>query len=146
MKHLVTFVVTCGYIGKIPLMPGTLGTLAAAALVFFFPYTSLVLILFIVSTILGLVWAKQAIELLEGDDPPSFVLDEFAGMMLALLFLPLSLEVILTAFILFRFFDIVKPLGIRALDEMEHPTSVMWDDLLAGAYTNILLQIATRVF
>jgi phosphatidylglycerophosphatase A len=51
----------------------------------------------------------------------------------------------LAGFILFRFFDMVKPLGIRKLEDLPGGTGVMLDDVLAGVYGNIILQIAVLV-
>jgi phosphatidylglycerophosphatase A len=56
------------------------------------------------------------------------------------LFVPAQVKYIIAAFILFRFFDIVKPLFIRRLEKLPGGWGVMADDLLAGIYTNIILQ------
>jgi phosphatidylglycerophosphatase A len=62
-------------------------------------------------------------------------------MTLALVFIPLTPASILLAFLFFRFFDILKPLGIGRLDAMKHPSGIMWDDLLAGLYSNLGLRL-----
>ena len=75
-----------------------------------------------------------------GKDPKQTVIDEMIGLSIAVLGLPLSWPYLLGAFILFRFFDIAKPLGIRQLEEAPKGWGVMLDDVLAGVYANICLQ------
>jgi phosphatidylglycerophosphatase A len=62
-------------------------------------------------------------------------------MCISLLFLPVSLPVVFAALVLFRFFDIAKPLYIRKLESLPAGYGVMADDVLAGIYSNILLQV-----
>ncbi|HMH34477.1 MAG TPA: phosphatidylglycerophosphatase A, partial [Puia sp.] len=83
-----------------------------------------------------------------GKDNQRIVIDEWAGMCVALLWIPLFPRYILPAFLLFRFFDIVKPLFIKKLEQLPGGWGVMFDDLLAGLYTNLLLQlvVATNFF
>jgi phosphatidylglycerophosphatase A len=79
-------------------------------------------------------------------DPKEFVLDEVCGMALSVLWLPKTALIYTSAFILFRFFDIWKPWPISRLQEMKHPFSIMNDDIAAGFFANIILQIITKVF
>jgi phosphatidylglycerophosphatase A len=141
----VEFFVTVGYVGRSPYASGTAGTFVAAVMISLLPGTAAVLPLFMISTLLGLFLCRPAIEILGSKDPQAFVLDEFAGFALAVLFLPKTWPVMIAAFALFRFFDTLKPLGIRKLDQLNHPTSIMWDDLLAGLYTNLILQTILRL-
>ncbi|KAF5032078.1 Phosphatidylglycerophosphatase A [anaerobic digester metagenome] len=67
------------------------------------------------------------------------VIDEVVGVWLAALALPIRWQYYLAALVLFRFFDIVKPLYIRKIDAMTGHWSVMLDDVVAGAYAAILL-------
>ena len=146
MKRLTVFLATVAYVGRIPQGAGTAGSAVAAGLALWAGRPECVLYLFIISTFIGLAICRPSVQLLGSKDPQAFVLDEFAGMLTALLFLPIRWEVVLAAFILFRFFDIVKPLGIRRLDRWDHPMSIMADDLLAGIYTNLILQVGVRLF
>ena len=86
-------------------------------------------------------WSATEVESIWGKDSYRVVIDEVAGMAIGLLFVPVQLKYIATAFILFRFFDIVKPLFIRNLEKLPKGWGVMADDLLAGLYTNIIMQI-----
>jgi len=61
-------------------------------------------------------------------------------MCISLLFLPVNLKYVLCGLVLFRFFDIVKPLFIRKMEALPSGWGIMFDDILAGIYTNILLQ------
>ncbi|WP_374166716.1 phosphatidylglycerophosphatase A [Arcticibacter sp. MXS-1] len=77
-----------------------------------------------------------------GKDNYRVVIDEIAGMWISVLFLPVKVPYVIAGFILFRFFDIVKPLFIRRMERLPGGVGVMMDDVLAAIYTNILLQIA----
>ena len=86
------------------------------------------------------VWSSSVMERFWGKDPSKVVIDEVAGMCVSLLVLPVNVKYLLAAFILFRFFDILKPLYIRKTEDFPRGWGIMLDDVLAGIYTNILLQ------
>ncbi len=85
-------------------------------------------------------------------DPQQVNLDEVAGQSLALLLMPISIAshtsrlwvVVLTAFVAFRFFDILKPPPIRRLEKLPHGWGILMDDLLAGVFANIAAQVLLR--
>ena len=91
-------------------------------------------------TVLG-VWSANEVEPHWGKDDKKVVIDEVAGMMISLLFIPVTLSSLAVGLVLFRFFDIVKPLYIRRLEKVRGGLGVMLDDVVAGVYANILLQI-----
>jgi phosphatidylglycerophosphatase A len=91
-------------------------------------------------TALG-VWVGNKVEPEWGKDSYRVVIDEVAGMFISVLFIPLDWKWLLAGFILFRFFDIAKPLYIRRLEAFKGGWGVMLDDVLAGVYANIVLQI-----
>lgn len=101
------------------------------------PYAILLTVLV---TALG-VWSGNMVEPLWGKDHGRVVIDELAGMFISLLFIPVTIPYILIGFILFRFFDILKPLLIRRLEAWPGGWGVMADDVLAGVYANIVLQV-----
>jgi phosphatidylglycerophosphatase A len=74
-------------------------------------------------------------------DPSHIVIDEFAGLWLSLLIIPVTILNAILGFIFFRFFDIAKPFGIRKMERLKKGKGIMADDLLAGLYSNILLQL-----
>jgi len=97
----------------------------------------------ILITALG-IWSGNVVEAIWGKDHNRVVIDEVAGMCITLLWIPVTPLNILLGLILFRFFDIVKPLFIRKLEDLPGGWGVMFDDVLAGVYANILLQLIVR--
>jgi len=81
-----------------------------------------------------------------GRDPGRVVIDEVAGQMLALAFLPVTPGVLAAGFVLFRILDVLKPFPARRLEDLPGGSGIMADDLAAAAYANLLLQISIRVF
>jgi phosphatidylglycerophosphatase A len=76
-----------------------------------------------------------------GKDNYRIVIDEAAGMCIGLCFIPVRWPYVLSGLVLFRLFDIIKPLYIRRMEQFRGGWGVMMDDVLAGLYTNLLLQI-----
>jgi len=141
-------IATLGFTGYIPYAPGTFGTLIG--LIFFMllkPSLSLHLIILFITISLGIYASSAAEKILNEKDSPKIVIDEFSGFLVSVLFLPFTPNLVLSAFLLFRFFDIIKPLGIRKLEKtLSNGAGIMADDILAGIYTNIILQIWIRIF
>ena len=82
------------------------------------------------------------IEKNDGTDPGHIVIDEIAGQWLTFLFIGhLSVVIVLAGFILFRLFDILKPLGINKIQELKGGWGVMLDDVLAAIYANTILHL-----
>jgi len=74
-------------------------------------------------------------------DPGFVVIDEVAGQMIALIAVPVHWKYLVAGFILFRSFDIVKPFPLRRLESLPGGTGIMMDDVGAGLYALVLLQI-----
>jgi phosphatidylglycerophosphatase A len=130
-----------GYIGK---GAGTYASVFTCFLWYFLlangyemKFAPLIVTLFL--TVIGIISANK-VEILWGKDHNRVVIDEVAGMCISLLFIPLSIKYVIAGLILFRFFDIVKPLGVRQLEKWPGGWGVMADDVLAGIYANIILQ------
>jgi phosphatidylglycerophosphatase A len=87
------------------------------------------------------IWSAGKMEEKWGKDSYRVVLDEVAGMWCTLLFVPFRWEYILAGLVLFRFFDIVKPLYIRRTEAWKKGWGVMMDDVAAGICSNLLLQL-----
>ncbi len=97
------------------------------------------LFLTVIITLIG-IYVGNKVESDWGKDSYRVVIDEVAGMMVTMLFLPQRLDLLIAGLVLFRFFDIVKPLYIRRMEALPGGTGVMMDDVLAGVYGNIILQ------
>jgi phosphatidylglycerophosphatase A len=91
------------------------------------------------------IWAGTRTEELSGrKDPGKIVVDEVAGQLIALfplVFVKWSMITVMVSFILFRFFDIVKPYPANRLQELKGGAGVMFDDLVAGAYAAIIVGV-----
>jgi phosphatidylglycerophosphatase A len=93
------------------------------------------------------IWASHRVEvLLERKDPGVIVIDEVAGMIVAVLLLPRTLGVLVCAFLLFRLFDIWKPFPAREAQALRGGIGVVVDDLIAGVYALVLLMGARMLF
>lgn len=134
----------------LPFAPGTEGSLVSWLLglvAFFWVGPWMLTALMLCSLIAGwwsAIWFVREI----GDDPSEFVMDEWAGQLIALhiLFIVppltdplLTIGIIVGAFVIFRVFDILKPLGIRHAEKIGGTTGIMIDDIIAGFYTFITL-------
>jgi phosphatidylglycerophosphatase A len=132
-----------GGIGFVPRGPATAGTLAGAAAFFVLrPKPATQIALFVASATLGQIYAAP----LAGSgvrDPQYIVIDEVAGVWLALLGLPPTAITCGSGAVLFRALDKLKPGPIGAIDRRGGRWSVMGDDLAAGLLTNLLLRVGT---
>lgn len=87
------------------------------------------------------IWSSGVVETSWGKDSSRIVIDEVAGMCTSLLFVPVTVKYLVTGLVLFRFFDIVKPFLVSKAESLPHGWGVMMDDVLAGVYTNLVLQL-----
>ena len=93
------------------------------------------------------LWASHRVETVLGrKDPGVIVIDEVAGMMVAVLLLPRTLGVLVCAFLLFRLFDIWKPFPAREAQALRGGFGVVVDDLIAGVYALVLIMGARMLF
>jgi len=143
MKVILKYIATLGPIGFIPFAPGTFGSLAGLICLWFFPLShQRHLLLILAGSILGSIAATSAERQLGQKDSGKIIIDEFIGIYIAAFFVPHTIGQLAAAFLLFRFFDIFKPLMIRNLEKaLKNGTGVMADDILAGIYANAVLQI-----
>ncbi len=132
-------------LGYAPKGPGTFGTLGGVIFLgillhFNIPLSQPVLLgLIIITFVLGIISTDKLIPQW-GEDPQRVVMDELNGYLITMIMVPLSWTTILLGFVLFRFFDILKPLGIRAIDtKVKGGLGVMLDDVLAGIYALICM-------
>ena len=138
--------------GYAPLAPGTAGSILGILLFYLFNYALnsfnielwLILSLNLFAIIFVLVFGVYSIKKVHSiweHDASKIVIDEIVGVWIAVFAMPFQWQYYLYALLLFRFFDITKPLYIRRLDNMGGDWSVMLDDVLAGIYSLIVLQV-----
>jgi len=138
------FLATGFYIGKIPLAPGTFGSLIGLPLCFLLAEIQLSAAIIAVLLIIALaIWISNVAErTLERKDPGCIVIDEIAGMVVTLIGLPFNLTTAAIGFILFRILDILKPFPIRILDKrLPGGLGIVADDVVAGIFSNALIRI-----
>ncbi len=146
-NFLVKTVSSFFFIGYLPLIPGTFGSLAGAGLFYLLKASnSPAYFLFILCIVaLGLLTGGRMERLSGKKDPGCIVIDEVAGMLIALSFMPLDLKIIFLGFLIFRILDTLKPYPAGRLQHLRGSVGVMADDLIAGIYTNIVLQAILKL-
>lgn len=146
-KPLIPVILATGFgSGYCPVAPGTAGALLATVIwlaytLFLPPTTCIVLtvVLTLLFTVLG-VWATNKVIPFWGEDPRRVVVDEMVGVWIPLIAAPAgNLWYALASFVLFRFFDIAKPLGVRQMERFPGGFGVMADDILAGIYSLFII-------
>jgi len=150
VDYLALAIATCG-VGYLPLMPGTFGSLVGVGIFLLLSRTAVGLVVAILAFTFAGIWAASRTEELAGrKDPGKVVVDEVAGQMIATLplafFTTWSMTAVMVSFILFRFFDIVKPYPANRFERFKGGLGIMCDDLVAGVYAAVILTILIRVF
>jgi phosphatidylglycerophosphatase A len=133
VKRPVVWLATLGPAGWAPLLPATVGS-ALVTLVGWFippPPLAIALVLLAVGTAIA-IWAAGEAEKELGHDAGPIVIDEAVGQSLALLFVPHTWIAFAAAFVLFRIFDVWKPLGAREAQALPGGIGVVIDDIIAG--------------
>jgi phosphatidylglycerophosphatase A len=132
-------------VGRFPVAPGTFGSLPGLLVAWALwkaGGTWAVVVGAAVVAAVGSWAAGRAARLWGAEDPGAVVVDEVAGQMVALFFLPPSPAVLAAAFLLFRAMDILKPWPASKLERLPGGSGIMADDLAAGAIANLVLQLA----
>ncbi len=143
MQRLGLFIATCGYLGYVPIAPGTFGSAAGLAVFYAVRSTgsisveiAAIVILFAIG-----VWAGTAAEHhFGGIDPGAVVLDEVVGMLVTLALLPVNPAGAFTGFLVFRVLDVVKPWPSAQFERLPGGLGVMADDGMAAIYGNLLMR------
>jgi phosphatidylglycerophosphatase A len=142
MQRLGLFVATCGYLGYVPIAPGTFGS--AAGLVVFFAIRSTGSIAVELAAIVLLfaigIWSGTVAEhYFGGVDPGPIVLDEVVGMLITLALIPVNVTGAIVAFFVFRVLDVIKPWPSARFEKLPGGLGVMADDGMAALYGNLLM-------
>ena len=143
-ESIVLFIASGCCAGYIPFAPGTMGSIVALPLPFFFSginfyYTVPLILIFIIFSILIADYAEKIIK---QKDPGLIVIDEIAGIIITFVCIPLNILTIIAGFLIFRFFDIFKPFPIRLIEKkIPGGAGIVLDDVAAGIFSNIVLRI-----
>jgi len=142
MDRVGLFIATCGYLGYVPVAPGTFGS--AAGLAVFFLVRSTGSIAVEVTAILALfaigIWSGTVAEhYFGGIDPAPVVMDEVVGMLMTLAFLPVSVTGAFVGFLVFRVLDVLKPWPSARFERLPGGLGVMADDGMAAIYGNLVM-------
>lgn len=165
MNKFILFLATGAGSGFFPKAPGTAGSALAIIILFFVDNFSSpgYLILTSIIVLVGILSASRAEDFLNKQDPSEVVIDEIAGILVTVAFLPANGFVLLAGFVFFRFFDIAKPWPVRQAEEAgewlakQFPSNqylaknkggigIMLDDIFAGVYANLLLRLIYYFF
>ena len=123
-----------------------MGSAVTVLVLWLIPFSTAGLALFLSSVLVAGTWAAgRAERLIGGKDPGAIVIDEVAGMTIAVLLVPRTLGALAVAFLLFRVFDVVKPFPARPSQRITGGVGVMIDDVIAGLYALGVLLLLGRV-
>ncbi|RUO24412.1 phosphatidylglycerophosphatase A [Aliidiomarina minuta] len=135
--------------GLSPKAPGTMGTVAAIPVVILAAMLgdAAFVVLTAVACVLGVYICGYTAKAMGEHDHPAIVWDEIAGYMVAMILVPVTWQTLLLAFVLFRFFDVLKPWPISWLDKhVSGGFGIMIDDILAGLASLAIIHILLQFF
>jgi len=137
------------YLGYFPFASGTLGSAVTVLGIWFihqkYPlfFTAANMVYYwgamIAVVAASILLSNKSKEVFGSDDPPQIVIDELAGQFITFFLIPISIQTLVAGFVLFRFFDIVKPFPVYKMEELDDGLGVVMDDVVAGVYANISL-------
>lgn len=148
LDRFATLVATAGYVGFVPIAPGTFGSLVGLLLyVLVRRADSLVVeaVVLLVALAAG-IWSAGRVERVMGKDPGAVVIDEVVGMLLTVAFLNVTAAGAMVGFFLFRWLDVWKPYPAGRLEHLHGGSGIMLDDVMAGLYSNLALRGLTVLF
>ena len=144
MKTITKIISSFFGVGYFPLAPGTMASLVVIIIYHFwltaiswYSFWGIFLLIFI----LGVYTSSRHAQELDREDPQCIVIDEVAGQFLVLFRLPSSWPLLIAAFLLFRLFDILKPFPIKRVETFPSGWGIMLDDILAGLYAGIIINL-----
>ncbi len=143
MSRVGLFIATCGYLGYVPVAPGTFGSAAGLAVFFLLRHIgSTGVEVATIAALFGVgIWSSTVAEHHFGRiDPAPVVLDEVVGMLITLAFLPVSIGGALVGFLVFRILDVIKPWPSARFESLPGGLGVMADDGMAAVYGNLVMR------
>lgn len=144
MRFLVKFLATAGGAGYLPVMPGTFGSLVGLAVFMVTRDLPATAFACVTALMLGFLLTGRAERLFGQKDCSRIVLDEVGGMLLSLVFIPFDIRLAWIGFLMFRIFDTLKPFPAGRLQGLKGSAGIMLDDVIAGLYANLVLQVILR--
>jgi len=146
MRKRIKFITSFFYLGHLPFMPGTMGSLGGLVVYFLVRnneilYAFSILFLFF----LGVLFAGEAEKIYKRKDAGMIVIDEACGMLIALFFVPFNMFSVILGFFLFRILDVLKPWPAKRMEKLTGSLGIMFDDIVAAIYANFILQIIFRI-
>jgi phosphatidylglycerophosphatase A len=142
--RLGLFVATCGYLGYVPIAPGTFGSAAGLVVLAAVRWSgSSGLELAVIALLLaGGVWSGNVAERHFGKvDPGPVILDEVAGMLITVALIPVNVPGAIVGFLLFRVLDVIKPWPANRMEALPGGLGVMADDAMAAVYGNVIMRL-----
>ena len=136
------FLATAGYVGYVPIAPGTFGSAVGLLVYAALRWSDIPLlegVAIAAALVLG-IWSAGVAEQQLGKDPHPVVIDEVLGMLITVAFLDVTLIGAAVGFFLFRLFDVVKPWPAGRLEHLHGGPGVMLDDAMAGVYSHLALR------
>ena len=146
------------FLGFIPGAPGTVGSAATVAGIWFLSRNaqwSMYLspqqplswwIASFVLVAVSLFLSKHARQTFGREDPGPVVIDEVAGQFITFFMVPITWRTLLAGFVLFRFFDIVKPFPVNDMQQLDDNVGITMDDVIAGVYANMALLLVLACY
>lgn len=139
---------TTGYIGFVPIAPGTFGS-AVGLLVYagvratnsWAVEAAIIVVVLVVG-----IWAADRVEQQLGKDPGPVVIDEVLGMLVTVAFLDVNMTGAIVGFFVFRVLDVIKPPPAARLENLHGGPGIMFDDLMAGVYGQVMMRVAIVLF
>ena len=142
MNNFALLLLSFFNIGRFKYAPGTVASFFASIIWYNIPdvfITQFICIVLFITSSSSLCFYYNV--KIKKDDPSFIVLDEICGMSISLFMIPKSYVLFFVAFLIFRFFDIIKPLYINQIQKVDYGMGVMLDDILAGLYTLIIMNL-----
>ena len=141
-KQLAKLISTFFYAGYFPVARGTFASLITLVIIWFLiPSFFYILIPISVGLFFISVWSSTLGEEFFGKDGKPIVIDEVTGMVISLIFVPAGIVPYAGVFLLFRFFDVIKPPPARWMERLKGGWGVTMDDVVAAIYANLYLQL-----
>ena len=141
MKKFETLFLKYFYLGDIKYAPGTIASLIILIIWYFIPNSIIIqLSILCFHLLFGFYFCFQFTKNNLEKDPSYIVIDEVVGMMIGLFLLPKNIPIYIIAFILFRFFDIIKPSIIDRSQNFKFGIGIMADDIISGILTLLIIK------